>query len=163
METLSEKIESILMDKFQEEPFKDLFLVEVKQNPGDKIQVLLDSDSSVSLGQCARISRHLENHIEEQGWLSPNYSIEVSSAGVGAPLKLHRQYVKNIGRQVKVEVIDDHKAIKGALTKVEEDSITVEYEEKVKVEGRKKKEMKTIVKKVDFENIKSTSVLISFK
>lgn len=163
METLSEKLESILLEKFQEEPFKDLFLVDIKQNPGDKIQVLLDSDSSVSLGQCARISRYLESHIEEHGWLSPNYSIEVSSSGVGSPLKLHRQYVKNIGRQVKVEVMDDHKAIKGQLAKVEEDSITVAYEEKVKIEGRKKKELKTIIKKVDFENIKSTSVLISFK
>ena len=163
MMTLTEKLQALLEEKFQEEAFSHLFVVEIKQLPGDVIQVFLDSDESVTYEHCTKISRFLESHIEENDWLGERYTLDVSSAGVGAPLLLKRQYHKNIGRDVTVELEDDHKHIKGELTAVTDDHITVSYEEKVRLEGRKKKELRTVERNIPFDNIKKTIVTVSFK
>lgn len=163
MIALTEKLTELLEQKFQEEEFNHLFLIELKQLPNDVIQVFLDSDNSVTYEHCVKISRYLEEQIETAGWLGEKYTLDVSSAGVGAPLKFKRQYIKNIGRNVSVELLDDHKHLKGLLTAVNDASILVEYEEKVRLEGRKKKELVKIQKEVPFDNIKNTIVTISFK
>lgn len=163
MISLTEKLTALLEQKFQEEEFSHLFLIELKHSANDVIQVFLDSDDSVTYEYCVKISRYLEEHIEEGSWLGEKYTLDVSSAGVGAPLQLKRQYVKNIGRNVSIEVNDDHKHIKGVLSEVNEDSVVVEYEEKVKIEGRKKKELMTIRKEISFDNIKKTTITVSFK
>jgi ribosome maturation factor RimP len=163
MTSLTEKLTELLEEKFQEENFSHLFLVEIKQLPGDVIQLFLDSDEAVTYEHCVKISRYLEAQIEENNWLGEKYTLDVSSAGVGAPLMLKRQYYKNIGRNVTVEVNDDHKHIKGKLAEVTDSHIKVVYEEKVRIEGRKKKELRTIEREIPFENIKKTVVTVSFK
>lgn len=163
MISLTEKLTTLLEQKFQEEEFSHLFLIELKQSPNDVIQVFLDSDNSVTYEHCVKVSRYLEEHIEEGGWLGEKYTLDVSSAGIGTPLKLKRQYKKNIGRNVSIEVNDDHKHVKGVLAEVNEDSVVVEYEEKVKIEGRKKKQLMTIRKELSFDNIKKTIITVSFK
>lgn len=163
MISLTEKLTELLEKKFQEEAFSHLFLVEIKQLPGDVIQLYLDSDEAVTYEHCVKISRFLEAEIEEHGWLGEKYTLDVSSAGVGSPLLLKRQYYKNIGRKVTVEVEDDHKHVKGELAEVTDSHITVIYEEKVRIEGRKKKELRTIKREIPFENIKKTVVTVSFK
>lgn len=162
MISLKDKLETLLDDKFQEEEFSHLFLVDLKVLPGANVQIFLDSDEAVLFQHCVRISRYLEEHIEENGWLGEKYTLDVSSAGVGAPLVLKRQYKKNVGREVSVQVEDDHKSIKGTLAEVNEETILVTYEEKVRVEGKKKKELVTIKKEIPFDNIKKTIVKISF-
>ncbi len=162
MVLLTEKLTDLLEEKFREEEFNHLFLIEIKQLPGDSIQVFLDSDTGVKYEHCIKVSRFLEEHIESEGWLGEKYTIDVSSAGIGVPLKKRRQYLKNIGRKVSVELVDDHKHLKGVLVEVNEESIVVEYEEKVRIEGRKKKRLVSIKKEVAFDNIKNTIITISF-
>ena len=92
------------------EDSEDVFLVEVKVNPGNNIIVFLDADNGVTIEKCIQINRALYKQIEEAG-LFPNgdFSLEVSSPGVDEPLKLHRQYKKNIGRKVEVTMNDETK------------------------------------------------------
>jgi ribosome maturation factor RimP len=163
MMALVEKLQELLDIKFQEETFQHLFLIEIKQAPDDVIDIFIDSDTGVMFQHCVRVSRYLEEHIEENEWLGEKYTLNVSSAGIEAPLKLKRQYVKNIGREVSVDLKDDHKNLKGELTAVTEENITVVYEEKVKIEGKKKKELITVTKEVPFDNINKTTVKVSFK
>ena len=162
MISLTDKLTALLDEKFQEPDYQHLFLIEIKQLPGDKIEVFLDSDISVKYEHCVRTSRYLEEHIEANDWMGEKYTLDVSSAGVGVPLRLRRQFVKNIGRGLSIELNDDHKHLKGILIQVAEESLTVEYEAKVKIEGRKKKRMETIRKEVLFGNIKNAKVVVSF-
>ncbi len=161
MTTVPEQLEALLIKKFETEEFQHLFLVEIKQS-GDKIQVFIDSDNAVLFEHCVQISRYLESAIEENNWLGEKYTLDVSSAGVGAPLVLHRQYKKNIGRTLSVDVKDDHKNVKGILTEVHDDSIVISYEEKVRVEGKKKKELIQVNKQIALDNINKAVVKITF-
>ncbi|HEY8660201.1 MAG TPA: ribosome assembly cofactor RimP [Hanamia sp.] len=134
----------------------DIFLVEAKITPGNQITVLLDADNGITIEKCTAINKALYKYIEESGHFPDgNFSLEVSSPGVDKPLKLHRQYKKNIGRKVEVELNDGTK-LEGKLTQVNEEEITIEE----KLGSGKKSTMKTTT--ILFNQIKHTTVLITF-
>src|SRR5689334_2746025 len=80
-------------------PDPENFLLEVKIRPGNNIKVLVDGDHGISIDKLAQYNRRLYRQIEESA-LFPNndFSLEISSPGLEEPLKLRRQYLKNIGR-----------------------------------------------------------------
>lgn len=138
------------------EKWPEVFLVEIKDTPGNQITVLLDADNGITIEKCTAINRVLYKYIEESA-LFPDgdFSLEVSSPGVDKPLKLHRQYKKNIGRKVEVLLIDGAK-LEGTLTQVNEEDIIIEEQQ-----GKRKKiTMKTTA--ILFNQIKHTTVLITF-
>ena len=157
---IEEKINHLLAEKFQEEDFADCFLVGTELHKDNKLEVFVDCDNGMCLYKCQKISRYLEGFIDEENWLGEKYTLEVSSPDLTRPLKLKRQYLKNIGRSLEITLTDD--TVKTAqLIEVNEDGIKIEELIVVK-EGKKKK--KTLVQTdVPFENIKKTMVVISFK
>ena len=134
--------------------------MEVKGPNGGKLEIFMDSDSSMTFQKCQRMSRHLEAHIDEAQWLGEKYTLEVSSPGVGNPLKLKRQYVKNIGRKLEVKQVDGGK-IEGILVTVDNDTISLEG--KVRRKVGKKKVTEEVTSTIAFDNIKTAKVKVSFK
>ncbi len=134
----------------------DVFLVEVKVLPGNNIRVFLDADNGITIEKCIKINRALYNRIEESE-LFPNgdFSLEVSSPGVDEPLKLHRQYKKNIGRTVEVTMNDGTKK-EGKLTTVNDAEIMIEE----KTGQGKKAIIQTT--NILFNQVKHTKVLVTF-
>src|SRR6478672_2790743 len=116
----------------QLEGSQDVFLVEVKVIPGNNIKVFLDADNGITIEKCIKVNRALYNQIEESE-LFPNgdFSLEVSSPGVEEPLKLHRQYKKNIGRTVEV-TLEDGSRKEGKLVAVNDDDIILEEKTQAK-------------------------------
>jgi len=135
---------------------EDIFLVSIKIKPTNNFKIFLDADSGLGIEKCIKINRALYKAIEEAGmYPEGDFSLEVSSPGVDEPLKLLRQYKKNIGRDVEV-VTDDEMKKQGKLTAVTEESITIEY-----TEGKGRK---AIVKteEIPFSAVKQTKVQIKF-
>ena len=91
------------------------------------VEVYVDSDKGISLDECSAISRELSAALDEKDLIQGRYRLDVSSPGLDHPLKLHRQYVKNVGRNCKVYVKEnDYKIVKeGTLDKVDEHSVTI--------------------------------------
>lgn len=135
---------------------EDIFLVSIKIKPTNNIKIYLDADNGLGIEKCIRINRALYKIMEETG-MYPNgdFSLEVSSPGIDEPLKLLRQYKKNMGRSVEV-VIQNEVKKEGKLTGVSEEKIEIEY-----TEGKGKK---AITKKdeIYFTDIKQTRVQIKF-
>jgi ribosome maturation factor RimP len=156
---IEDKIVDLLNTKFQEEEYQDCFLVEMKLSQSNKLEVFLDCDSGLTFEKCQRISRYLESYLDEGQWLGEKYTLEVSSPGVGKPLKMNRQYKKNIGRRVEVN-FNEGKPQTGKLIAVDDESITIEYEITIKEGKKKRKEMNQ--QNILFENIKKTVVKVSF-
>lgn len=157
---IEEKLNDLLAAKFQEEEFNDCFLVDFELPSPTRLEVFIDSDSGVTFQKCRRISRYLEAVIEEENWFGEKYTLDVSSPGLTRPLKLKRQYMKNIGRKLDVTLKDGEKK-KGQLIKVEDESITLE--ETLRVKEGKKKVRKEVQTEIPFETIKKSLVVISFK
>ena len=152
---VEKRVIALVEEKIADRP--ELFLVEVKMLPNNKLIIHVDGDEGISIQDCAAISRHVGFHLEEENVLEKAYNLEVSSPGVGEPLKLTRQYTKNIGREISVKLINGDK-IEGELLSVDESVIIIEA--KVKEKGKKAQLVET---PVEFNNIVETKVLISFK
>ncbi|MET4138755.1 ribosome assembly cofactor RimP [Pedobacter sp. UYP1] len=152
---VEKRVIELVEEKISDRP--ELFLVEVKLLPGNKLIIHVDGDEGISIQDCAAISRHVGFHLEEENTIEKAYNLEVSSPGVGEPLKLQRQYEKNIGRELSVKVTGGD-IMEGKLLDVNEQSITIEA--KVKEKGKKAQLVET---SLDFSNIIETKVLISFK
>ena len=103
-----------------------LFLVEIRIKPTNNIKVFIDGEQGVSIEKLVHYNRKLYKEIEENE-MYPNgdFSLEVSSPGLDEPLKLHRQYLKNIGRLVEV-IMKDGERTEGKLISATEQEIVVE-------------------------------------
>lgn len=153
-ETQIQAVEHKVEELINAEP--DLFLVEVKVKPTNNIKVFIDGDQGVSIEKLVKYNRRLYKEIEESN-MFPNgdFSLEVSSPGLDAPLKLHRQYLKNIGRYV--EVTNKEGTPKdGKLINATETDIVVE-----EIRGKGKK-IEIVQHTIPFENIKTTKIQIKF-
>jgi len=155
---IEDKIEKLTLQAINELAYEDCFLVDLKVN-NTRVEIFLDSDESVTFEKCRKISRFIEAVLDEEQWLGEKYTLEVSSAGVGKPLKFTRQYVKNIGRTIEIKKEDGEK-MKGTLVAANEDSVSIQYTETIK-EGKKKKKVETEVA-IPREQIKEAKIKVSF-
>lgn len=152
---IEKRVAALVEEKIADRP--ELFLVEVKMLPNNKLIIHVDGDEGISIQDCVAISRHVGFHLEEENIIEQAYNLEVSSPGVGEPLKLNRQYVKNIGRTLSIKLNGGLKK-EGKLLSVTENNLLIE--ESVKEKGKK---AATVQTEVSFNDILETSVLISFK
>lgn len=137
----------------------DLFVIEVRVSPANEIVVTVDSDTQVGIDRCVELSRSIEGALDRE---QEDFELTVMSAGIGQPLKMLRQYRKLIGRPVEV-ILKDGGKIVGNLTDASESSIAVEYEERVVVEGKKRKQLVTTRRELSLDEVKSTCEYLDFK
>jgi ribosome maturation factor RimP len=151
---LSEQIKSIAEEKLAPGQFIVDVLISAKKGPR-KVMVLADADHGFGIDDCAELSRHLSKVLDELNLVEDNYSLEVSTPGVDHPLKLTRQYYKNVGRSLKVKV--GGKVMEGKLTAVSEDKIILAIERG----SGKKVEIETL--EIPLSEIEKAFVMVSFK
>ncbi len=150
MKNIESDVKAVIEEVLQSRD--DLFLVDALlqgNGPNKRLIILIDGDSGVTIDDCAEVSRKFSKTFDGISQLE-HYLLEVSSVGVDRPLSMHRQYKKNVGRNIRVIDIEDKK-IEGTLSAVSEREIVLE------LSGSS--DSRTI----DIENIKKAKVLISFK
>jgi ribosome maturation factor RimP len=112
----------------------NLFIVEIKGITVKRAMILLDGDEGVKIEDCARVSRHINQRMEEDGLSEALISLEVSSPGVDFPLKFERQYPQHVGRTLAIKLLDG-KELEGKLISI--DAAVIAVEEKIKEKGKK--------------------------
>ena len=122
----------------------DIFLVEVIVKPGNVIRVHVDNPQGISIGDCAEISRFLNSRLDRD---EEDFSLEVSSPGVGNPFRVKQQYEKNRGRMIDV-LLTGGDRMEGELQSVSDDGI------ELMVKGSQKE--------IRFEEIKTAKTIIAF-
>lgn len=153
-ETQISKIEEMVDQMLADEPA--YFRVSVRIKPTNNVKVFLDGDEGLPIERCVAFNRKLYKLIEEAGmYPEGEFSLELSSPGVDEPLKMERQYKKNIGRDVEV-VFTDGTVKQGKLLEVAGADIIIE-----ETTGKGKKAVTQQVV-IPFNNIKTTTVQIKF-
>jgi len=157
-----QEIEQKLRDIFQEALPPHLFLIEavVKGTGRLRLEVTLDGDRGVTVNECAEMSRKVGKVLEELDFIDVPYELFVASPGVDKPLRLPRQFPKNIGRTLSV-TLKNGGTCSGKLTETTETGLTLE-EQTTEREGKKKKKV-TLTHSLKFEEIEGALVEISFK
>jgi len=153
--TFKEKVSELVNAGLEEKP--DVFLIDLTITDAFKIIVTLDGDNGVSLQDCIDISRAIENNLDRE---EQDFSLEVASGGVSAPLKLVRQYKKNIGRTLQVKTATE--TITAELVDANDDFITLTWTAREPKEIGKGKV--TVEKRLElpYADIKEAIVTITF-
>ena len=151
---LKEKVEQLITEGVEG---TDIFLVKLTVSSSNDINVLLDSDSGLTLSYCRSISRVIETSLDRD---DEDFSLTVSSSGVGEPLVL-RQYMKNVGRKVRVTLIDGE-IIEAKMVAADDKGIELEWKSREKKPTGKGKITVVNNKLLNYQSIKQTIVLITF-
>ncbi len=137
----------------------DLFVVDCTCTPGNEVELTIDSDTSVGIDACAELSRAIEAELDRD---TEDFSLTVMSAGIGSELRSLRQYRKLVGHSVEVLLLNGVKLL-ARLDEVSDEGITLSYEEKQAVEGKKRKQLVTVSRSYPFAEIKYTKEWLDFK
>ncbi len=115
----------------------DYELITLEMSPENDILVEVDRLEGVDVDFCEKLNRFLVEKLEANA--NVDYSLEVGSVSLTDPFKTKMQYEKNLGHDV--ELLVDGKKVHGQLVSVDEDTFSVDVEERVAVEGKKRKEL----------------------
>ena len=137
----------------------DMFVVECTSTPGNEIELTIDSDTSVGIDACVALSRAVEADLDRD---AEDFSLTVASAGIGSELRTLRQYRKLVGRPVEVLLTNGVKIL-AHLDEATDEGVTLSYEEKQAVEGRKRKQPVKVTRSYPFAQMKYTKGWLDFK
>jgi len=153
--TFKEQVLKLLNDALSEKP--DLFLIELSISDTYKIIVTLDADNGVNLQDCIDISRTIENNLDRE---EHDYALEVASVGIGSPLKLVRQYHKNIGRTLIVKANDE--TFEAELIEANDEYIVLSWQSREPKKIGKGKETVQKRQEIPYSDIKQAVVTVNF-
>lgn len=145
---IPKRIRALLKDLFASGPLADCFVIDVIQHGSRSLTIYFDSDSGVTFDKCAQVSRYLEKQVEEEGLLTEDYVLDVSSPGADRPLVMWRQYPKHKGRNLLV-TLNNGETVEGRLTELNMDTLSVQTDK-----------TQTVV--IPFSEIEKSIVQISF-
>lgn len=160
MPMITKKLVTELAEERMKERDNGLFIVELSISPSNVIRLEIDKyKGGVTVDDCVSVSRNIEHNLDRE---VQDFELHVSSAGLDKPLRVHAQYVKNVGRSLEVRLHSKEK-VEGKLTEVDDKRIVLEYAEKREIEGKKKKETVVVQRELPFSNIAEARIVISFK
>ena len=116
-----EQVQKLVDEALSEDP--SLFLIDLRIGADNSIHIELDGDQGVSLEKCMNVSRKVEHNLDRE---EQDFSLEVSSSGVGAPLQLPRQFINNLGRKIAITDLND-RIVEGTLTAANEEEFVVQW------------------------------------
>ena len=150
-----ERIQQLLEEFLAEN--EGVFLVSLKIGGGNQIEVFIDSFQGVKMGDCVKLSRHVEGNLVRE---EEDFALQIASAGLSEPFKVFKQYEKNVGRKVEVKLKGGEKVLGSMLSAEEGKGIVLETKSREKI-GKKKQ---VVVKRHElaFEQIDQTKIVISF-
>jgi ribosome maturation factor RimP len=137
----------------------DNYLVDVEISSDNRIVIEIDNDKGVCIDDCVELSHYLEEHLDRD---AEDFELEVGSAGITSPFKILRQYVKNIGNDIEMQLKSGVK-LTGVLKSADEKGAVITVKKQVKPEGAKRKMTVEEDQFYPFDEIKYTKYLISFK
>lgn len=153
---MKKKVKELLNLALEEN--KSLFLIDFSITDGNQIRVIIDGDNGVTVKDCIAVSRAIEHNIDRE---EIDFSLDVASAGVSEPLTIPRQFIKNIGRKLKVRN-QNQEVLEGDLTKANDTEIELQWKarEPKPIGKGKVTVQKEIV--LDYKEIAEAIVMITF-
>jgi ribosome maturation factor RimP len=153
--TFKDKVRQLLDTALQERP--SLFLIDLTITDAGKINVYIDGDQGVTLQDCIDVSRAIEHNLDRE---EQDFALEVASVGVGSPLKMVRQYIKNIGRTLIVKT--ENQTIEAELVAANDNFITLSWQAREPKKIGKGKETVQKTLEIPYSEIKEAIVTIIF-
>ncbi len=135
-EVYEQRTEALLLPMLEERRFELVDVEFVKEAGNWYLRVYIDKQGGVTIDDCELVSRWLSDRLDEQDFIDETYILEVSSPGLGRPLKKDKDLERSLGEAVEVKVfkaIDRQKEFTGTLKAWDKTSVTLESEEQAEL------------------------------
>lgn len=150
-----ERVKELLENALQEN--ESLFLIDLAFLAGNKIRIIIDGDAGVSLEECIRVSRAIEHNLDRE---EEDFALEVTSPDIAQPLKVKRQYKKNVNRILTVKT--ETEELEGTLVSLTDNEITLQWKAREPKPIGKGKHTVEKTASIPFTDIKEAKVKILF-
>ena len=104
----------------------------VKEGGSFYLRAYIDKPGGITVDDCETVSREFSDKLDEADFIEEAYIMEVSSPGLGRPLKKEKDFKRSIGKEVEIRTyrpIDREKEFYGVLKAYDENSVTIDCEE----------------------------------
>lgn len=134
------KVEELVTPIIDENSFELVDVEYVKEGANWYLRVYADKEGGININDCVLISRALEEKLDAEDFIEDAYILEVSSPGLGRPLKKEKDFKRSLGESVEVKLykaIDKEKEFEGILKDYTEDTVTIEVDDSDRIINRK--------------------------
>jgi ribosome maturation factor RimP len=131
-EIYEQKTEEILIPIVEEYGYELVDVEYVKEGSTWYLRTYIDKPGGISIDDCEKVSRRLSDILDEKDYIDDTYIMEVSSPGLGRPLKKEKDFRRSLGREVEVRtyrMTDKRKEFTGTLKSYEEGTVTIQMED----------------------------------
>ncbi|MGN0242571.1 MAG: ribosome maturation factor RimP [Lachnospiraceae bacterium] len=139
-EFIESKAEELIQPIIQDGHFELVDIEYVKEGANYYLRVYADKEGGIDINDCVDISRAFEVKLDEEDFIEDAYILEVSSPGLGRPLKKEKDFARSIGQDVDIKLyqgINKQKEFTGNLKAYDDATVTVEIEEEEIIFDRK--------------------------
>ena len=131
-EVYEQKTEEILLPIVEEYGFELVDVEYVKEGGTWYLRTYIDKEGGISIDDCEKVSRRLSDILDEKDYIDDTYIMEVSSPGLGRPLKKEKDFKRSLGKEVDIRtyrMIDKQKEFTGILKVYDKDTVTIELDD----------------------------------
>ena len=131
-EQYEERTEQLLEPIVEEAGFELVDVEYVKEAGNWYLRAYIDQPGGITVDDCELVSRKFSDILDDKDYIEDSYIFEVSSPGLGRPLKKEKDFKRSLGEEVEVRTyraIDRQKEFTGVLKDYDKDTVTIEYED----------------------------------
>lgn len=131
-EEYESKTEALLMPIIEEKGFEFVDVEYVKEGSNWYLRAYIDKEGGITINDLEEVSRTLSDRLDEEDYISDAYILEVSSPGLGRPIKKDRDFDRNIDKEIEIHLyraINGQKQFVGLLKSYDKETITIENED----------------------------------
>ena len=131
-EMYEQRTEELLLPIIEEYQFELVDVEYVKEGGNWYLRAYIDKEGGITVDDCELVSRRMSDLLDEKDFVEESYIFEVSSPGLGRPLKKEKDYQRSLGKEVEIrtcKAIEKEKEFYGLLKSYDETTVTIEMEE----------------------------------
>lgn len=139
-ERYEQKTEELLLPVMEENGFELVDVEYVKEGGNWYLRAYIDKEGGININDCELVSRRLSDLLDEADYVEDAYILEVSSPGLGRPLKKEKDYQRSLGKEIEIRtysMVEGRKEFRGVLCSYTDTEVTIKEEEQEKVFAKK--------------------------
>ena len=128
-ETRTEELITPILDRMN---FELVDVEYVKEGGAWYLRAYIDKEGGITVNDCEAVAREMNEILDRENFVEDSYVFEVSSPGLGRPLKKEKDYIRSMGKEVEIRTyraINREKEFYGILSAYDENTVTIKTED----------------------------------
>lgn len=133
-EAIEKQTEALITPIIEQHNFELVDVEYVKEGGDYYLRAYIDKEGGITVDDCEVVSRALGDLLDEKDFIDESYILEVSSPGLGRPLKKEKDYKRSMGKELEIRLykaVEKQKEFYGILVSYDDSSVTIADEDNI--------------------------------